>query len=384
MTKPHSLIAAALALFALVISGGIAVSQPPPRPEASSHRPAMRPGEGAAPPFAQTTPQPPPHAAPAPRPPAGMARPARKPAPAAPGALGSPVSDEAAPPPTPPWPEGFGDATGGVAVPRASAASTADAQGAGPDDGKGWPLTTGSAAPPRMVAPALGYGRRDAAAAELQGMPPADQPPQARPAPPQPSSPRLFDTLRESDADFDACRLALSVLGAGYAQVGPVVDAADPDCGIARPLRITSVAPGVTLGGAPLMRCDTARALALWVAGLRHGAAAMPGAPRLTRIETGPGYACRARVGAGAGTRLSQHALGNAIDITAFRFDDGTKIAVQPRDGGGDLAQAFQRSARASACLWFTTVLGPGSNTAHDDHLHLDIKARKGGWRLCQ
>ncbi|MEG4644742.1 extensin family protein [Paracoccus sp. APAP_BH8] len=28
--------------------------------------------------------------------------------------------------------------------------------------------------------------------------------------------------------------------------------------------------------------------------------------------------------------------------------------------------------------------LGPGANAAHVDHLHLDIKARRGGFRLCQ
>ncbi|MEO6301119.1 MAG: extensin family protein, partial [Paracoccaceae bacterium] len=32
----------------------------------------------------------------------------------------------------------------------------------------------------------------------------------------------------------------------------------------------------------------------------------------------------------------------------------------------------------------FSTVLGPGSNTSHDDHLHLDIMARDNGFRLCE
>ena len=39
---------------------------------------------------------------------------------------------------------------------------------------------------------------------------------------------------------------------------------------------------------------------------------------------------------------------------------------------------------RGAACLYFTTVLGPGSNAAHDDHLHLDVKARNGGYRICE
>ena len=30
-------------------------------------------------------------------------------------------------------------------------------------------------------------------------------------------------------------------------------------------------------------------------------------------------------------------------------------------------------SVRTAACGWFTTVLGPGSDAAHTDHLHVDI-----------
>jgi hypothetical protein len=29
-------------------------------------------------------------------------------------------------------------------------------------------------------------------------------------------------------------------------------------------------------------------------------------------------------------------------------------------------------------------VLGPGSDAFHDDHLHLDLAERRGGYRLCQ
>ncbi len=60
-------------------------------------------------------------------------------------------------------------------------------------------------------------------------------------------------------------------------------------------------------------------------------------------------------------------------------------VEIAPRDdNGSDMTTAFQRTARASACLYFSTVLGPGSNAAHDDHLHLDVKQRGGGYRLCQ
>ena len=49
------------------------------------------------------------------------------------------------------------------------------------------------------------------------------------------------------------------------------------------------------------------------------------------------------RIGTGAARpRLSEHALGNAIDIAAFVFDSADPLAVQPRAETGDLAEAFQ------------------------------------------
>ena len=72
------------------------------------------------------------------------------------------------------------------------------------------------------------------------------------------------------------------------------------------------------------------------------------------------------------------------MDIAAFGFDDGSRLAIAPPEDRGDMAVAFQNAVQASACLFFATVLGPGSNAAHDDHLHLDVKARRGGFRLCQ
>ncbi|SES91503.1 Uncharacterized conserved protein [Paracoccus homiensis] len=209
--------------------------------------------------------------------------------------------------------------------------------------------------------------------------------PPERPEPPATAQDPIAPTT-ETDQDFAACRLALSLLGASFRELDPVSDPDDPECGIARPLQITEILPGLQLDGAPVLRCDTARSLALWAHhALRPSAAALPGAPRLTGLRVGPGYSCRARVGTGATRpRISQHALGNAVDITGFTFDGREPIAVQPRQDSGNLDEAFQRSARATACLFFSTVLGPGSNDAHDDHLHLDVMPRTGGWRLCQ
>jgi hypothetical protein len=39
-----------------------------------------------------------------------------------------------------------------------------------------------------------------------------------------------------------------------------------------------------------------------------------------------------------------------------------------------------------AACGWFTTILGPGSDPAHADHLHVDIQQHGSSdrYRICQ
>jgi len=41
---------------------------------------------------------------------------------------------------------------------------------------------------------------------------------------------------------------------------------------------------------------------------------------------------------------------------------------------------------RTAACGYFTTVLGPGANPAHDHHFHFDFKKRgkSYNYRICE
>ena len=209
-------------------------------------------------------------------------------------------------------------------------------------------------------------------------------PPEEMP-PPAPLGPPLYQQLRESDFDDAACRLALRVMGVGYEQSAAITDPGQRDCGIARPVIVTEILPGIALDSPAPMRCEAALQMARWMRDVVVPAAShLPRAPRPKRLELGTTYQCRGVVGGASAERLSEHALGNAIDIAAFGLDDGTRLAVSPPEDRGDMAVAFQKAVQASACLYFATVLGPGSNEAHDDHLHLDVKARRGGFRLCQ
>ena len=181
--------------------------------------------------------------------------------------------------------------------------------------------------------------------------------------------------------ELEACLARLDALGVTWERAEPITDEASADCGIENPLTVSEILPGLALEPPATLRCETAEALALWSHVIvRPAAGRLSERGALTAIRQGTGYYCRPR----ADGALSEHSFGNAVDIMAFVFADGPPIAVEPRERDGTMAEAFQDAVRAGACLWFTTVLGPGTDEDHADHLHLDIKARTGGFRLCQ
>lgn len=249
------------------------------------------------------------------------------------------------------------------------------------------PAAQGRLIPPEeMPPPAPPAAKADAKSPEaLATVPPASSGTLIPPEPVAPAGPPVPETLRETDFAHAACRLELRRLGVEYREIPALSDPAQRDCGIARPVEVTAILPGVTLDQPAPMRCETARALAHWMVEVVVPAAGrLPGAPRVTGLSLGTTYQCRGVVGNGTPQNLSEHATGNAIDIAGFRFDTAPPMPITPPGDRGDLAVAFQNAVQGAACLYFTTVLGPGSNAAHEDHLHLDVKARRGGFRLCQ
>ena len=191
----------------------------------------------------------------------------------------------------------------------------------------------------------------------------------------------VYRQLAVDDATFLACTRALEALGARFEPAPPITEARDRDCGIARPLLVTEIVPGIAMRPDALMRCETARELAQWTQTHVVPAAERLGRGAVTAIEHGSTYVCRRRNNAATG-KLSEHSFGNAVDVMGFRFAEGDPLRIEPREGSA--AGRFQATVRRGSCEHFTTVLGPGSNAAHANHLHLDIKARSGGYRLCQ
>lgn len=187
--------------------------------------------------------------------------------------------------------------------------------------------------------------------------------------------------VKEDPQELQACLTDLKAIGAAFEPTDPINEG--NGCGIENPIDVREVLPGIDLGGAT-MRCKTALTMAHWLKDTVQPAMniAMPGR-KIIGLVPGSTYQCRLRNSASTG-KISEHARGNAYDVAAFKLDNGEKIVMKPRTEDSTLEGAFQRTATAGACLHFTTVLSPGSDEAHEDHLHLDILERNGGYRYCR
>ncbi|PDT84738.1 extensin family protein [Sinorhizobium sp. BJ1] len=193
----------------------------------------------------------------------------------------------------------------------------------------------------------------------------------------------ILEIEKEDPKAYASCLAALKDIGSTFAETARVDDG--KGCGIDKPIGVSAVLPGVTLKPEGVMRCETALALARWVKETATPAAKASFGPdvRISALNQASTYVCRLRNNASTG-KISEHARGNAVDVASFSLADGKTIEIQPRDDDGTLTGAFQRAVTASACLYFRTVLDPGSDAAHEDHLHLDVIERKNGYRYCR
>ncbi len=134
----------------------------------------------------------------------------------------------------------------------------------------------------------------------------------------------------------------------------------------------------VTLNPAPTLRCVMAEAVAQW---LRSdvGLAVAELGTQLAAVTDVNSYECRSRNRI-PGAKLSEHGKGNAVDISAIRLKTGVVLALtDPK-----VSKSFREQMRSLACGQFTTVLGPGSDGYHEEHIHLDIAERSHRYRICQ
>src|SRR5215468_6958875 len=137
-----------------------------------------------------------------------------------------------------------------------------------------------------------------------------------------------------------------------------------------------AVSPPATLA------CPLVSELERWISGSVQPAARRWFGSPVAEIRQISAYSCRGMNG-NPRASISEHAFGNALDIASFTLADGRKINVKNGWHGLPEEQGFLRDVQAAACDQFATVLAPGSNVYHYDHIHVDLMRRSDGHRAC-
>jgi hypothetical protein len=155
-----------------------------------------------------------------------------------------------------------------------------------------------------------------------------------------------------------------------------------PPLGPPREPRMAAATP-VEIRPTATLACPIVSALDRWFANAVQPAAQKWFNQSVVEVKQISAYSCRGMNGQ-PGAHISEHAFGNALDIAAFVLADGHRITVKNGWNGSPEEQGFLRDVQASACDQFTTVLAPGSNQFHYDHIHVDLMRRASGRRICQ
>jgi hypothetical protein len=139
----------------------------------------------------------------------------------------------------------------------------------------------------------------------------------------------------------------------------------------------------VAVKPAATLACPLVSVLDRWLSDSVQPAAQRWFGARVVEIRQISAYSCRGMNG-NAYAHISEHAFGNALDIAAFTLSDGRRISVKDGWKGMPEEQGFLRDVQAAACQQFTTVLAPGSNAYHYDHIHVDLMRRASRRLICE
>jgi hypothetical protein len=157
-------------------------------------------------------------------------------------------------------------------------------------------------------------------------------------------------------------------------------------CGADRAFTMTAATGGrVGFSEPAILDCPMIVATERWfVQAVQPASYAYFGQP-VVAVGIAGSYVCRGRNGASKGP-LSEHAFANALDVSSFTLADGRRITVEAGWWGAADEGRFLRAVQRGACDRFTTVIGPEGDSAHRDHLHLDLArhVRKNTYRYCR
>jgi hypothetical protein len=181
------------------------------------------------------------------------------------------------------------------------------------------------------------------------------------------------------ESELPACTAELAASGVGFRPTlrddESPADHPDLVCSIDEPVWLTSPVEGIDVryyyaseGADVLLSCNAAGAL---VETARDVGAA--GAVEIVHLGT---YNCRT---IGGTNTLSQHGLGNAIDLSAFTFADAHTASVfDDWEHGSDAPDTADGAFLYDAVhRWYddwvwSIILTPEYNDAHDNHFHVD------------
>jgi hypothetical protein len=183
--------------------------------------------------------------------------------------------------------------------------------------------------------------------------------------------------------EYAACLQDLEASGIEFERPFHVVEEGCTLDGAVILISVPTPAGRVSLPGRPRMLCPFAVKFSRWLNEVGSPIIDQRLGSPLSAIQTGSAFVCRSRVG-GSLTKISEHARGNALDLMRFDLKNKQHVTVEEMPTG-NYAAALS-GLRSSACGYFTTVLGPGSNAAHKNHLHFDLgqHGKSANYRICE
>lgn len=156
-------------------------------------------------------------------------------------------------------------------------------------------------------------------------------------------------------------------------------------CGVDYPFKVAAFGNGaVGLKSKVTLACPIIPRIDTWLDEIVRPAALLYFGVPIADMKAGS-YSCRSR-NHRVGAKLSEHSFGNALDVMGFVLADGREVSVLKGWRGRRDEQDFLREVFVGACRYFTTVLGPGSDAHHNDHLHIDLARHdpRGERRYCK
>jgi hypothetical protein len=134
----------------------------------------------------------------------------------------------------------------------------------------------------------------------------------------------------------------------------------------------------VSIKPAATLRCAMASVVAEWIRADMAPLASSLGSV-ISDLDNFNSFECRGRNRV-VGAQLSEHGRANALDVRALKLANGQSISLTDRM----VSRSLRESVLHSACARFSTVLGPGSDGYHEDHIHLDLMERHNNFKICQ